>query len=367
MSTTAASLALAAFFACQPATQPATQPTTQPATPPAAQPAAKPVEPAKTPQPATDKPVVAPGDRSVTITTEGDMFDGKPGVVVATGLRFAEGPLWRADGTMVVCDLQGNKVYTFNPGDGRAERKPGEGIETLRDPSGNAAGSAIDREGRLIFAQFDGNVVRRDSDTKDTVLASEIGGKKLNMPNDLVVKGDGSIYFTDFGAGKDDHIDHAGLYRIAPDGTVKLLTKDVVSPNGLAFSRDEKTLYVALYRDAKVMAYDVTTEGELSNGRVFAEMKDPEIKGRSTPDGVKVDAKGNVWTTGAGGIWVLSPEGKRIGRILAPLASNLCFGGADGKTVFITGGPRVMTVTLKESAITPAEAAIKPAPKSDSK
>jgi len=344
MSTTAASLALAAFFVFQPAAQPAN----------------KPAEPAKATQPATDaKPAATPGDRSVTITTEGDMFDGKPGTVVATGLRFAEGPLWRADGTVVICDLQGNKVYTFNPGDGRAERKPGEGLETLRDPSGNAAGSAIDREGRLVFAQFDGNVVRRDTDLKDTVLASELDGKKLNMPNDLVVKSDGSIYFTDFGAGKDDHADHAGLYRIAPDGKLKLLTKDVVSPNGLAFSRDEQTLYVALYRDAKVMAYDVTAEGDLSNGRVFAEMKDPEVKGRSTPDGVKVDAKGNVWTTGAGGIWVLSPEGKRIGRILAPLASNLCFGGADGKTVFVTGGPRVMAVTLKESATTPVQPAIK--------
>jgi gluconolactonase len=344
MSTTAASLALAAFFAFQPTTQPAT----------------KPAEPTKAAQPATDtKPAAVPGDRSVTITTEGDLFDGNPGTVVATGLRFAEGPLWRADGTVLICDLQGNKVYTFNPSDGRTERKPGEGVETLRDPSGNAAGAAIDRDGHLVFAQFEGTIVRRDKEGKETKLASEIDGKKLNTPNDLVVKSDGAIYFTDFGAGKGDHADHAGLYRIAPDGTLKLLTKDVVSPNGLAFSRDEKTLYVALYRDAKVMAYDVTTEGDLANGRVFAEIKDPELKGRSTPDGVKVDNKGNVWTTGAGGIWVLSPEGKRIGRVLAPLASNLCFGGADGKTVYITGGPRVMAVTLKESATAPIEPTIK--------
>jgi gluconolactonase len=346
-------VALAAtLLALQPATQP---PAEAPKTPPAAAtPETKPAQRA------------APSDRPVSVTTEGDLFESKEGTIVATGLRFAEGPVWQADGTLLICDLQGNAVYTLNPADGRSERKPGEGVDTLRKPSGNAAGAALDAEGRLVFAQFDGTVVRRDKAGVETILPTEVNGKKVNTPNDIVVKSDGSIYFTDFGAGKDDHADHAGVYRIAADGTVKLLTKDVVAPNGLAFSGDEKVLYVALYRDAKVMAYDVTDEGDLSNGRVFAEIKDTEIKGRSTPDGVKVDAKGNVWTTGAGGIWVLSPEGKRIGRILVPMASNLCFGGADGKTVFVTAGPRVVAAKLKEPAIkvaAPAADATKPAAK----
>jgi gluconolactonase len=298
----------------------------------------------------------------VKVTLEGALFEGTEGAILATGLRFAEGPLWRSDETLVICDLQGNAVYTINPEDGRMERKPGEGVAELRKPSGNAAGVAIDTEGRLVFAQFDGNVTRLSADGTLATVASEFGGKKLNNPNDLVVRTDGSIYFTDFAAGKDaEHVEHAGVYRIKPDGTVELLTKDVVAPNGLAFSRDEKTLYVALYRDSKVMAYDVAAEGGLSNPRVFAEVKDPEIKGRSTPDGVKVDARGNVWTTGAGGVWVFDPSGKRIGRIVVLMASNLCFGGKDGKTVFVTAGPRVVTARLKEPAL-PAPGTT-PAPK----
>lgn len=343
----------------------------QPANPPA-KPADPPKTPAQTPaQPAAQTPAApqvkaVPTDRPVNVTTEGDLFESKEGVIVATGLRFAEGPLWNADGTLLVCDLQGDAVYTINTADGKTDRKPGDGVETLRKPSGNAAGAAHDREGRTVFAQFNGTVVRRDKEGKETILATDVGGKKVNTPNDIVVRSDGSIYFTDFGAGKEDHADHAGVYRIAPDGSVKLMTKDVMFPNGLAFSGDEKTLYVALYRDAKLMAFDVSPEGDLGAGRVFAEIKDPELKGRSSPDGVKVDRNGNVWTTGAGGVWVLNPEGKRIGRILVPMASNLCFGGADGKTVFVTAGPRVVSVKLKESAIN-GPAATKDAKDSDKK
>jgi gluconolactonase len=298
----------------------------------------------------------------VTVTLEGELFEGTTGSLVASGLRFAEGPLWRSDGTLLICDLQGNTVYTINPEDGRLERKPGDGVDELRKPSGNAAGAALDTEGRLVFAQFDGNVTRLAADGTLTTVASAYNGKKLNNPNDLVVRTDGSIYFTDFAPGRDaEHVEHAGVYRVKPDGTVELLTKDVVAPNGLAFSKDEKTLYVALYRDAKVMAYDVASEGTLSNPRVFAEIKDAELKGRSSPDGVKVDAKGNVWTTGAGGVWVLDASGKRIGRIVVQMASNLCFGGKDGKSVFVTAGQRVVTARLKEAAV-PAPGT-SPAPK----
>lgn len=291
-----------------------------------------------------------------TLSFEGDLFEANSGATVATGLAFAEGPLYRADGTFVVCDLSGNAVYTLNLEDGRKERTPGDGVDTLRKPSGSAAGSALDKEGRLIFSQFDGKVTRLEKDGKLSVIASEVDGKKLNAPNDLVTRTDGSIYFTDFRGGEGDHVPHAGVYRITPAGKVELVTKDVEAPNGLAFSPDEKVLYVAMYRKSEIMAFDVSAEGTLSNPRTFATAKDPAIKGSGTTDGVKVDLAGNVWTTGPGGAWVFGPDGKRIARVIVSTGglSNIAFGGVDGKTVFFTGGPRVLSARLKAAAIKPA-------------
>lgn len=341
------------LLACQPGAKPAEpKPESKPAAPAAKQPE-KSSEKAKSADP--------------VMTFEGDLFESREGAIVASGLTFTEGPLYRADGSVIICDLGGDAVFSFDSTDGKTDRTPDDGVKTLRKPSGKAAGSALDREGRLIFAQFDGKVTRLDKDGQSVTLASELDGKKLNLPNDLVLRADGSIYFTDFGAGRDEaHLNHCGVYRIAPDGKLQLLDKAVESPNGLAFSHDEKTLYVALYRKATLMAFDVAENGSLSNGRVFAELKDPAIKGPSSPDGLKVDLKGNVWTTGAGGVWIFSPQGKRLGRVLVSSGglSNLCFGGADGKTVFFTGGSRVFSAKLKDAAIKPVEkAADKPAVK----
>lgn len=304
-------------------------------------------------RPAQDAPK-APAAQPAPIRVEGDLFDGE-GTVIATGFRFTEGPLFRPDGSLLICDLSGDVVYTFNPSDDRTDRKPGAGVDALRKPSGRAAGAALDKEGRLLFTQFDGKLTRLEKDGKLTILAETFEGKHFNMLNDLVVAADGSVYFTDFGAGKEqDHLDHSGVYRLGPDGKVAMTVKDVASPNGVALSNDNKTLYVALYGDAKIMAYDLA-DGAASNPRVFAEITDPAAKGRSSPDGLKVDAKGNVWTTGVGGIWVLNPAGKRIARILVPAPHNLGFGGADGKTVFVADGQRVVSVRLKEAAV-PAQA-----------
>jgi gluconolactonase len=240
-------------------------------------------------------------------------------------------------------------------------------VETLRNPSGRAAGSALDKDGRLIFTQFDGSLTRLEADGTAKVLADGFEGKKFNMLNDLAVAADGSVYFSDFGAGKDDHIDHAGIYRWTPDGKVACVVKDVTAPNGIALSADGKTLYAALYREAKIMAYTLGEGGgTVAGSKLFAEVKDASLPGRSSPDGLKLDSHGNLWTTGVGGVWVLDPSGKRIGRIVVPMAANLCFGGPDGKTVFVAAGPRVVSVRLKESATRPSAA--KPADKpADSK
>lgn len=331
--------------------------------PDTAKPAAKPAQPA---QPPTEvrKDRVVPDTTGVTLTFEGDLFDGA-GSVVATSLTFAEGPLWRADNSLVICDLSGNTVYSINLNDGRTQRTPGDGVDVLRKPSGSAAGAALDKDGQLVFSQFDGKVTRLGKDGKESVIAESIDGKKLNAPNDVVTKGDGSIYFTDFSGGRDkEHVEHPGVYRLSADGKLELMTKDVEAPNGLAFSPDEKTLYVAAYRKTQIMAFDVAANGTLSNPRVFATAKDPAIKGSGTTDGVKADLQGNVWTTGPGGVWIFGPDGKRIGRVVVSTGglSNLAFGGADGKTVFFTGGPRVLSARLKQAAIKPAAAApMKPA------
>lgn len=318
----------------------------QPQTPASGKPIAQP--PAKAPAPAA-------AAQPATVRVEGDLFEGE-GVVVATGFKFTEGPLFRPDGSLVVCDLSGDVAYTLNPGDDKTDRKPGAGVETLRKPSGRAAGAALDKDGRLVFTQFDGKLTRLEKDGKLTVLAESFEGKSFNMLNDLVVANDGSVYFTDFGAHQNaQSLDHSGVYRLAPDGKVTASVKDVKAPNGVALSADNKTMYVALYSEAKVMAYDLA-DGSTSNPRVFAEISDPAIKGSSNPDGLKVDAKGNVWTTGAGGIWVLDSKGKRIARILVSAPHNLCFGGTDGRTVFVADGSRIVSVRLKEAAVTPAKA-----------
>lgn len=322
--------------------------------------AAQPQPQPQAPKPAQDAPK-APAAQPAPIRVEGDLFDGE-GTAIASGFKFTEGPLFRPDGSLLVCDLAGDTVYTFNPGDGKADRKPGAGVDTLRKPSGRAAGAALDKEGRLLFTQFDGKLTRLDKDGKLTVLAEKFEGKSFNMLNDLTVAADGTVYFTDFGASKEaDHLEHSGVYRLTPDGQVALTVKDVASPNGVALSNDNKTLYVALYGDAKIMAYDLA-DGAASNPRVFAEISDPAAKGRSSPDGLKVDAKGNVWTTGVGGVWALDAKGKRIARILVSAPHNLCFGGADGKTVFVADGSRIVAVRLKEAAIAaPKPAETKPA------
>lgn len=282
-----------------------------------------------------------------------EIFQGGAIETVAEGLKFTEGPLWRPDGTLVFVDLSGDAVYQVDLKDGLKSRKPGEGVKVLREKAGGPAGTAVDAQGRLLHAQFNGSVVRVNADGSVEVIADQLSGKKLNQPNDLVVRSDGSIFFTDFGKGAtDDRIKSSGLYRIDPAGALHQLTTDIVSPNGLAFSPDERVLYVALYAAAQLRAYDVAQDGTLSNPRVFAEVRDPAIKGRSTPDGVKVDASGNVWTTGAGGIWVFSPKGERIARLEVPGgASNLCFGGADGKTLFITSRNKVLSTSLKVRAL----------------
>jgi sugar lactone lactonase YvrE len=242
---------------------------------------------------------------------------------VAGDFQFTEGPLWHPKGFLLFSDIPANTLYQWT-----ANKKP----EIFRLPSGNANGNTLDREGRLLSAEH-GNrrVSRTEKDGTVVTLASQFEGKRLNSPNDLVVKSDGSIYFTDPPYGiksEQEELGFYGVYRLAPDGKLTLLVKDFVRPNGIAFSPDEKKLYVNDSEKGHIRVFDVKSDGTLENGQLFAELKDPSKKG--VPDGMKVDQEGNVYSTGPGGIWVFSPSGNLLGILEVPeVAANLAWGWGD--------------------------------------
>ena len=258
-------------------------------------------------------------------------LDAEPEQLVS-GFQFTEGPVWLPDGTLLFSDIPANRIYRWTPGAAQAE--------VYREPSGHSNGLTLDREGRLIACEHDRRVSRTEASGSTTTLADRYQGKRLNSPNDIVVKSDGSIYFTDppYGLPRQEEgkeLDYNGVFRLAPDGTLTLLDDSFERPNGLAFSPDERTLYVDDSYGGHIRAFDVLPDGTLANGRVFAELVDPDKAG--VPDGMKVDVEGNVFCTGPGGIWVFDPSGRLLGRIVPPeQPANLAWGDADLKTLYIT-------------------------------
>lgn len=236
---------------------------------------------------------------------------------VAEGFQFTEGPLWDPrEGCLLFSDIIGNRIHRWSPRDG---------VSVLREPSGMSNGLTFNLEGRLCACEH-GNrrVSQTEADGSVTTLADRYEGKRLNSPNDLVFRSDGMLYFTDppygltppYGLeGQQAELDFHGFFRLDLDGMLALLSANFDRPNGLAFSPDEKTLYVADTPRYHVRAFDVAPDGSVSGSRVFAELRG---EGGGRPDGMKVDALGNVWCTGPGGVWVLSPEGELLGRIHVP-------------------------------------------------
>jgi len=262
---------------------------------------------------------------------------------VAGGLGFTEGPVWRGD-HLVFSDIPRNRICRLDL------RPEGPELRTFRTPSGNSNGLTLDRQGRLIACEH-GNrrVSRTEADGSVIALAERYDGKRLNSPNDVVVKSDGSVYFTDPPYGLRNHTEGKelpfnGVYRLAADGTLALLADDFERPNGLAFSPDERTLYVDDSARHHIRAFSVRGDGTLAEGRVFAEIKssDPGV-----PDGMKVAADGTVFCTGSGGIWVLHPDGALLGRIRPPeVPANLAWGESDRQTLFITAQTSVYRIRL---------------------
>ena len=268
---------------------------------------------------------------------------------IASGFQFVEGPVWHPDGYLLFSDIPANVIYKWTPGASEAE--------VYRQPSNHSNGLTLDGENRLVAAEHDRRVSRAEADGTVVPIAERYQGKRLNSPNDIVVKSDGSIYFTDppYGLPKQTEgkeLAYNGVFRWAPDGTLTLLDDSFVRPNGLAFSPDEKTLYVDDSAEVHIRAFEVLPDGTLANGRTFADLSDPGQDG--VPDGMKVDVRGNVFCTGPGGIWVLSPEGETLGRIEAPeVPANLAWGDADGKTLYITARTGLYRMRTKTGGVLP--------------
>jgi gluconolactonase len=266
---------------------------------------------------------------------------------LAGGFQFLEGPVWHPDGYLLFSDPNANTIYRWTRDGAVSVFRSKSGytgfdIGDYHQPGSN--GLTLDRNGLLSINEH-GNrrVTRLERTGKITVLADRYDGKRLNSPNDLVYRSDGTLYFTDppFGlpAAFDDpakELPFSGVYMVK-DGQVTLLTKELSGPNGIAFSPDEKYLYVDNW-DLKrkvLMRYEVNADGTIANGKVFYDFtKDPEPVAL---DGIKVDVEGNVYVSAPGGVWILSPEGKALGRIVPPEHdANFAFGDGDGKSLYLT-------------------------------
>jgi gluconolactonase len=278
---------------------------------------------------------------------------------LAEGFQFTEGPIWlRKENALLFSDPNANRIYRWSSDGGLSvfrERSGYDGadIGSYTQPGSN--GLTLDSEGRLTIDQHGRRrVVRLEANGKETVLADRYEGKRLNSPNDLVYRSDGTLYFTDppFGLPKffDDprkELPYSGVYAVK-DGKTRLLTKDLAGPNGLAFSPDEKYLYVDNWDTSRklVMRYPVQPDGGLGSGEVFYDMTG--APGEEALDGLKVDVRGNVYVSGPGGLWILSPEGKHLGTIVAPqLPANFTWGDADGKTLYLCARAGLYRMPLK--------------------
>lgn len=266
---------------------------------------------------------------------------------VASGFGFTEGPVWDPAGFIYVSDEEQNKIYRLYM-DGRKEE-----VISLGDPDGNT----YDRKHRLIdCASVLRAIIEVTPDGHYTVLADKYEGKKFNSPNDVIIGTDGAIYFTDptldLVKGEKQEIPFQGVYRLDGNGGVRLLTKDLTQPNGLAFSPDGKRFYVDDSAEKNIREYDVTPEGSLTNGRIFGDERGELHDG--VPDGIKVDERGDLFVTGPKGIWVWDAQGHHLGTIVVPeQPANLAWGDKDYRTLYITATTSVYRLRTRVRGFVP--------------
>jgi len=258
---------------------------------------------------------------------------------IGTGFTFTEGPVWHPTGRYL--------LFSDMPADVRRRWSEEEGVVEVMRPSNKCNGMTYDADLNLLVCEHATScVVREYPDGRRETIASHYQGKELNSPNDIIVRSDGSIYFSDpgygrfpgFGVERPYELDFRGVYRIPPGGgELQLLAEDFGEPNGLCFSPDESLLYINDTPRAHIRVFDVNADGSISNGRMFAEgIGEGDLEKGGLVDGMKCDERGNIWVTGPGGIWVFSPQGEHLGVVEIPESvGNLTFGGDDWKWMFV--------------------------------
>ena len=267
--------------------------------------------------------------------------------LVADGFKFLEGPIWHPyDQHLTFSDIIGDAMYRWQQGDG---------VSLFRQPSHMANGNTYDLHGRLLTCEHaTSRVTRTDQNEQTDVLASHYQGKELNSPNDIVVKSDGQIYFTDpnsgrgpkFGIERPQELDFQGVYRLDPDSReLILLVDDFEKPNGLCFSLDENILFINDTARQHIRAFDVTADGTLKNGRLWAELLGDEV---GVADGMKVDTAGRLFCCGPGGVHVFDQNARLLGRILVPQqAANFTWGDADMQGLYITASQTLYRIRVR--------------------
>jgi gluconolactonase len=281
---------------------------------------------------------------------------------LAGGFDWSEGPVWISKGEyLLFSDVPRNVVHAWKEGHSTSDYMYPSGYTGTKARGGEPGsnGLTLDSQGRLVLCQHgDRQIGRRENDGKVTVVAQYYNHRKFNSPNDLVYRKNGDLYFTDPPYGLEKRVDDPakelsfqGVYRVNAKGKVDLLIRDLTRPNGIAFSPDEKKLYVAVSdpQQPNIWAYDVDPQGMPQNGRILFNAKAlADRGGKGLPDGMKVDLKGNLWATGPGGVLIISPEGKHLGTINTGEATANCAWGNDGSVLYITADMylcRVKTLT----------------------
>jgi gluconolactonase len=289
--------------------------------------------------------------------------------VLAQGHDWTEGPLWiKRGGYLLFSDIPKNSIYRWKEGEGEKLYLQPSGY-TGKAPRGGETGSnglTLDREGRLVMCQHgDRRLARMEAPLDNpkpefTPLAVRYEGKRFNSPNDAVFRSNGDLYFTDPAYGLEKQwedpareIPYAGVYRRSASGEITLLTRDMTRPNGLAFSPDERRLYVAQSDEKAAIwrVFDVKPDGTIENSRVLLDVTSMVPAKKGLPDGLKIDAEGNLFATGPGGVLVISPQGKHLGTIVTGQATSNCAFGDDGRTLYMTADDYIMRVRLKTKGL----------------
>ena len=279
-----------------------------------------------------------------------------------------EGPVWvRKGGYLIFSDIANNLIYKWKPGDAKATvlvEQPDTGFPVRSGSSlGGPNGMTLDRQGRIVYGtRADHSIVRLEKDGRRTTLLSQYEGKNLNGVNDLIYKSNGALYFTDpiFGLAERREkklppaawdLPFMGTY-LFKNGKLQLLTKDLKSVNGLAFTPDEKYLYLNDNGAKTILKFEVLPDDTIANGKLFMDMS--TVEGDGSADGMKVDRKGNVYCTGPGGIWIISAAGKHLGTIPFPeRPANLAFGDPDAKALYVTARKGLYRIRLNVPGILP--------------